>query len=141
MLSRRFVFLRNWFLRLRLIDQPLDGLGDLRMPLSRFSSSDFHRDGKKLLIVPLNVTFQQRDHLSGIRQYVRLTPHGSAHWPAARRFTVHAKKFVASLSQIPPIMPVLPTQPTRKCCAVYNLPEDSFHGMEEVIGRPESPYL
>jgi hypothetical protein len=31
-------------------------------------------------------------------------------------------------------MPVLPTQPTRKYCAVYNLPEDSFHGMEEVIG-------
>lgn len=43
----------------------------------------------------------------------------------------HAKKFVASLSQILPIMPVLPIQPTRKCCAVYNLPEDSFHGMEE----------
>jgi hypothetical protein len=56
--------------------------------------------------------------------------------PLARckKVTVHAKKFVASLSQIPPIMPVLPTQPTRKYCAVYNLPEDSFHGMEEVIG-------
>jgi hypothetical protein len=47
---------------------------------------------------------------------------------------VHGKKFVASLSQIVPIMPVLPTQPTRKCCSVYNLPKDSFHGMEEVIG-------
>jgi hypothetical protein len=47
---------------------------------------------------------------------------------------VHGKKFVASLSQIPPIMPFLPTQPTRKPCAVYNLPEESFRGMEEVIG-------
>jgi hypothetical protein len=54
-------------------------------------------------------------------------PTRSAPWPAA-------KKFVASLSQIPPIMPVLPTVPTRKCCAVYNLWFDSFHGMEEVIG-------
>jgi hypothetical protein len=54
-------------------------------------------------------------------------PHGSAHWPAA-------KKFVASLSQIAPIVPVLPTLPTRKCCAVYNLRFASFHGMEEVIG-------
>jgi hypothetical protein len=45
----------------------LSDLGDLRMPLSRFSSSEFHRDEKQLLIVPLNVTFQQRDHLSGIR--------------------------------------------------------------------------
>ncbi len=44
------------------------------------------------------------------------------------------QKFVASLSQIPPIVPVLPTLPTRKCCAVYNLRFDSFHGMEEVIG-------
>jgi hypothetical protein len=44
------------------------------------------------------------------------------------------KKFVASLSQIPPILPVLPTVPTRKCCAVYNLGKESFHGMEEVIG-------
>ena len=34
-------------------------------------------------------------------------PHGSAHWPAA-------KKFVGSLSQIAPIVPVLPTLPTRK---------------------------
>jgi hypothetical protein len=45
-----------------------------------------------------------------------------------------AKKFVASLSQIPPIVPVLPTHPTHKCCAVYNLRFDSFHGTEEVIG-------
>jgi len=51
-----------------------------------------------------------------------------------KKARVHAKKFVASLSQILPIMPVLPIQPTRKCCAVYNLPEDSFHGMEEVTG-------
>jgi hypothetical protein len=51
-------------------------------------------------------------------------PHGSAHWPAA-------KKFVAFLSQIAPIVPVLPTP---KCCALYNLRLDSFHGMEEVIG-------
>src|SRR5260370_22236452 len=72
--------------------------------------------------------------MTTLNGYFRLTPHGSAHWPAARRVTVHAKKFVASLSQILPIMPVLPIQPTRKCCAVYNLPEDSFHGMEEVIG-------
>ena len=54
-------------------------------------------------------------------------PHGSAHWPAA-------KKFVASLSQIAPIVPVLPTLPTRKRCSVYNLRLDSFHGMEEVVG-------
>src|SRR4030088_1100175 len=44
------------------------------------------------------------------------------------------QKFVASLSQIAPIGPVLPTQPSRKCCAVYNLRFNSFHGMEEVIG-------
>jgi hypothetical protein len=56
-----------------------------------------------------------------------LIPHGSAHWPAA-------KSFVASLSQIAPIVPVLPTQPTLKCCAVYNLRLELFHGMEEVIG-------
>src|SRR5258708_8852221 len=46
-------------------------------------------------------------------------------------------KFVASLSQIAPIVPVLPSQPTRKCCAVYNLRFELFHGMEEVIGWPE----
>jgi hypothetical protein len=54
-------------------------------------------------------------------------PHGSALWPAA-------KKFVASLSQIVPIVPVLPTLPTRKYCAVYNLRFELFHGMEEVVG-------
>jgi hypothetical protein len=31
-------------------------------------------------------------------------------------------------------VPVLPTQPVRKCCTVYNLRFDSFHGMEEVFG-------
>jgi hypothetical protein len=36
--------------------------------------------------------------------------------------------------QIAPIVPVLPTVPAHKCCAVYNLPFDAFHGMEEVIG-------
>jgi hypothetical protein len=36
--------------------------------------------------------------------------------------------------QIAPIVPVLPTMPIRKCCAVYNLRFDAFHGMEEVIG-------
>ena len=54
-------------------------------------------------------------------------PHGSAHWPAA-------KEFVASLSQIAPIVPVFPTLPTRKCCAVYDLRFELFHGMEEVVG-------
>jgi hypothetical protein len=43
------------------------------------------------------------------------------------------QKFVAFLSQIPPIMPVCPTQPTRKPFAVCNLPESSFHGMENLI--------
>jgi hypothetical protein len=47
---------------------------------------------------------------------------------------VCSKKFVASLSQIPPIVPVLPTQPIRKRFAVYDLRFYSFHGMEEVIG-------
>ena len=47
---------------------------------------------------------------------------------------LRGKKFVASLSQIPPIMPILTTQPTHKSRAVYYLAEDSFHGMEEVIG-------
>jgi hypothetical protein len=36
--------------------------------------------------------------------------------------------------QTSPIVPVLPIVPTRKYRAVYNLPFDSFHGMEEVIG-------
>src|SRR6266851_6267208 len=44
------------------------------------------------------------------------------------------QKFVASLSQIPPIGPVLPTLPIHKPFTVYNLAGDSFHGMEEVIG-------
>ena len=58
---------------------------------------------------------------------IGLTPTRSARWPAA-------KKFVAFLSQIPPIGPVLPTQPTNKSFAVNNLISVSFHGMEEVIG-------
>jgi hypothetical protein len=33
-----------------------------------------------------------------------------------------------------PIVPVLPIQTTRKCCSVYNLRFDSFHGMEELTG-------
>ena len=36
--------------------------------------------------------------------------------------------------QISPIVPVLPTVPAHKCCAVYNLAFEAFHGMEEVIG-------
>ena len=36
--------------------------------------------------------------------------------------------------QISPIVPVLPTVPAHKCCAVYNLASEAFHGMEEVIG-------
>jgi hypothetical protein len=36
--------------------------------------------------------------------------------------------------QIAPIMPVLPVVPTRKCCAVWYLRFELFHGMEEVIG-------
>jgi hypothetical protein len=31
-------------------------------------------------------------------------------------------------------VPVLPTLPTRKCCVVYTLRLDLFHGMEEVVG-------
>lgn len=53
-----------------------------------------------------------------------LIPHDQP-WPAVI-------EFVASLSQIPPIVPVLPTQPTRKYCSVYNLQFD--YGMEEVVG-------
>jgi hypothetical protein len=58
---------------------------------------------------------------------IELAPHGPARRSAWQ-------KFVASLSQIPPIGPVLPTLPVYKSFAVYNLARDSFHGMEEVIG-------
>jgi hypothetical protein len=58
---------------------------------------------------------------------IGLTPTGSARWPAVKRF-------VAFLSQIPPIGPVLPTGPVYKPFAVNNLMFVSFHGMEEVIG-------
>jgi hypothetical protein len=58
---------------------------------------------------------------------IGLLPHGAARCSAWQ-------KFVASLSQIPPIGPVLPTQPVYKPFAVYILARDSFHGMEEVIG-------
>ena len=44
------------------------------------------------------------------------------------------KKFVAFLSQIPPIWPVLPVWPVRKYCSVYNLRFGLLHGMEEVVG-------
>jgi hypothetical protein len=37
----------------------------------------------------------------------------------------------ANWQQIAPIVPVLPAN---KYCAVYNLPLNSLHGMEEVIG-------
>ena len=53
--------------------------------------------------------------------------HKVSPWPAVR-------KFVAFLSQIPPIGPVLPTQPTNKSFAVSILMFASFHGMEEVTG-------
>jgi hypothetical protein len=33
--------------------------------------------------------------------------------------------------QIPPIVPVVPTQLTPKCCAIYSLRFELFHGMEE----------
>ncbi len=36
--------------------------------------------------------------------------------------------------QISPIVPVLPAVPAHKCCAVYNLAFEAFHGMEEVTG-------
>ena len=45
-----------------------------------------------------------------------------------------SRKFVASLSQTPPIGSVLPVQPTNKCFAVYYLIDFSYHGMEEVSG-------
>lgn len=35
--------------------------------------------------------------------------------------------------QIAPIGPFLPTVPTHNVCAVYNLGEHSYHGVEEVI--------
>src|ERR1017187_5490038 len=55
---------------------------------------------------------------------IGLTPTRSTRWPAAR-------KFVAFLSQISPIVP---TQPTIKALAVNILMLASFHGMEEVTG-------
>jgi hypothetical protein len=58
---------------------------------------------------------------------IGLLPHGAARCSAWQ-------KFVASLSQIPPIGPVLPTLPIHKPFTVYILRGDSFHGMEEVIG-------
>jgi hypothetical protein len=58
---------------------------------------------------------------------IGLIPHGPARCSAWQ-------KFVASLSQIPPIGPVLPTLPVCKPFTVYNLAGDSLHGMEEVIG-------
>ena len=58
---------------------------------------------------------------------IGLLPHGAAGCSAWQ-------KFVASLSQIPPIGPVLPTLPIHKPFTVYILRRDSFHGMEEVIG-------
>jgi hypothetical protein len=36
--------------------------------------------------------------------------------------------------QIAPIGPFLPVVPVHKCCAVYILRFELFHGMEEVIG-------
>ena len=38
-----------------------------------------------------------------------------------------------------PIVPVSPTLPVRKYCAVYNLAEDSFHGMEEIVSSSRVP--
>ncbi|HET9101428.1 MAG TPA: hypothetical protein VFN62_13625 [Acidobacteriaceae bacterium] len=56
-----------------------------------------------------------------------LIPHRSTHWPLVVMLP-------AFCPQIAPIMPVLPVVPTRKCCAVYYLRLDLFHGMEEVVG-------
>jgi hypothetical protein len=53
-------------------------------------------------------------------------PTRSALWPAA-------EKFVAFSSQIAPSVPVFPTHPVRKCCAVYNLRFELFHGLEASI--------
>ncbi len=54
-------------------------------------------------------------------------PHRSTHWPLVVMLP-------AFCPQIAPIVPVLPVVPTRKCCTVYNLRFELFHGMEEVIG-------
>jgi hypothetical protein len=54
-------------------------------------------------------------------------PHGSAQWPLVVMLP-------AFCPQITSIVPVLPTVPTRKCCAVYYLRSELFHGMEEVVG-------
>ncbi len=55
-----------------------------------------------------------------------LIPHDSARAPLGQ-------KFVAFLSQRPPIGPVLPTWPVRKSFAVYYLRLESLHGMEEIL--------
>src|SRR5260370_31235390 len=60
---------------------------------------------------------------------IGLLPHGAARCSAWQ-------KFVASLSQIPPIGPVLPTPPIHKPFTVYNLAWDSFHSMEMIIVSP-----
>ena len=47
----------------------------------------------------------------------------------------HLVEFLpAFCPQITPIGPLLPVLPSCKCCAVYYLWFDSFHGMEEVVG-------
>jgi hypothetical protein len=57
----------------------------------------------------------------------RLIPHRSAHGPLPRNLG-------AFCGQIAPMVAVLPVVPAHKYCAVYNLAQNSYHGMEEVIG-------
>src|SRR5258708_18770291 len=80
--------------------------------------------GHESILLDSSGTFCERE--------IGLLPRGAARCSAWQ-------KFVASLSQIPPIGPVLPTPPIHKPFTVYNLAGDSFHGMEEIIGS-SSPF-
>ena len=56
------------------------------------------------------------------REHAGLIPHDQPYGPLL--------KSLSQFCRIAPIMPVLPTHPVRKCCTVYNLRIELFHGME-----------